>query len=52
VGVVLVADDEGLSVDRCSIGPLDWTTLLADQVDVHRRGQQLPRLEGLTDDED
>lgn len=30
---------------------MDWTTLLADQIDVHWRGQLRPRLEGLTDDE-
>jgi hypothetical protein len=30
---------------------MDWTTLLADQLDVHWRGQLRPRLEGITDDE-
>ncbi|MGD9527921.1 DinB family protein [Pseudonocardia sp.] len=30
---------------------MDWTTLLADQLDVHWRGQLRPRLQGITDDE-
>ena len=30
---------------------MDWTTLLADQLDWHWKGQLRPRLAGLTDDE-
>lgn len=40
-----------MGTDATASAPIDWTTELAEQLDLHWSGQLRPRFEGLTDDE-